>query len=82
MLAIVISALMMIYFKYEERVLFGELQKLQRQEDAFYIERGKLLLEQSTLATPSRLEKIAREKLGMKLLKPNDYVLIRRDETA
>lgn len=80
MLGLLMSALLLIFFKYEQRVLFAQLQKLQNQEDNYYVERGKLLLEQSTWATPARLEKIAHTKLTMKLLKPDDYVLIRRDK--
>lgn len=81
MISILMSALILIYFKYEQRVLFARMQKLQAQEDHYYIEKGKLLLEQSTWATPARLEKIAHEKLQMKLLKPKDYVLIHRDKS-
>ena len=80
MLGSLCAALLLIFFKHEQRILFGALQSLQQQQDQAYIERGQLLLEQSTWATPARLERIARHKLSMKLLAPNEYHLVQRDK--
>ena len=64
MLGLLMSALLLIFFKYEQRVLFAKLQKLQKQEDSYYIERGKLLLEQSTWATPGTIREDCSFKIG------------------
>jgi len=42
-----------------------QLSKLQNQRDALNVEFGRLELEQATLASPSRIEQIARGQLGM-----------------
>lgn len=64
-LAVIGSALGVVYAKYESRKLFVELQKLQDKRDAMNVEWGQLQLEQSTWATHGRIEQVARNKLGM-----------------
>lgn len=59
------SALAVVYTKHESRVLFAELQALQGRSDELEIEWGQLQLEQSTLAAHQRVERDARERLGM-----------------
>ena len=74
-LLVIISALSVVYVKHENRKHFVELQGLQKQRDAMNIEWGQLQLEQSTWATQSRIERLARKRLGMVNV-PQDKVMI------
>ena len=61
----VASALGVVYTKYRSRMLFAELQRLQQALDAYDEELGQLQLEQNTWAEHSRIERMARTRLGM-----------------
>ena len=74
-LLVIISALSVVFVKHENRKHFVELQGLQKQRDAMNIEWGQLQLEQSTWATHSRIEGIARKRLGMETV-PQGKVMI------
>jgi cell division protein FtsL len=63
--AVLASALGVVYGKQEARNRFNELQKLITQRDDLDIEWGQLQLEQSTWATHGRVEKVAHDDLGM-----------------
>ncbi len=73
---VLISALGVVYVKHQSRKLFVELQALQQDRDELNIEWGKLLLELSTLATPTRVERIARDELGMKPPSPEKIIIV------
>lgn len=64
-LAVFASALAVVYVKHRGRMLFVELQGLERERDAMQVEWGQLQLEESTWATHDRIERIARDKLGL-----------------
>jgi len=64
-LAVLTTAMFVVYNKHKNRLLFVELERLTTLRDSMNIEWGQLQLEQSTWATDSRIEKIATEKLGM-----------------
>ncbi len=59
------SAMGVVYAKYESRTLFGRLQHLRAERDALNVEWGRLELEEGTLGTHSRVERLARTRLGM-----------------
>jgi cell division protein FtsL len=64
--AIVIAqALGVIYTKQSRRLLHAKLQSLYAARDRLQVEWSKLLLEQGTWQAEARVEKIAREQLGM-----------------
>ncbi len=63
--AVMGSALGVVYAKYQTRKLFVELQTLQKIRDELNVEWGQLQLEQSTWGTNARVEGIARSKLDM-----------------
>jgi len=65
----VIVAMATIYTKHEARMLFIELQLLTTERDELNIEWGQLQIEQSTWATPARIEQVAAEELS--LLRPD-----------
>jgi len=65
MIAVIASAMAVVYSKHSSRVEFVALQKLEQQRDALNEEWGRLLLEQSTWASPGRVEQQARMRLKM-----------------
>jgi cell division protein FtsL len=58
--AVLGSALGVVFGKQEARNRFNQLQKLTNQRDDLDIEWGQLQLEQSTWATHARVEQVAR----------------------
>jgi cell division protein FtsL len=72
-----VSALAVVATKYQSRQHFVELEALKAEREALDIEWGKLTLEQATLVTPTRVERIARDRLGM-LLPPAEQIVIVR----
>jgi cell division protein FtsL len=67
-LALLVSALVVIYSKYQSRLIFIEIQKQERALDRYEVEWGQLQLELTTLAEQNRVEQVAREQL--KLIMP------------
>ena len=61
------SALGVVYTKLRSRILFAEVQRLEQSLDTYDEEWGQLQLEQNTYAEHSRIEKMARARLGMVL---------------
>ena len=68
--ALVACALSLVTSRHQARKLFVELEREQTLARAYDVEYGQLQLEQSTWATPARIEKIAREQLKMLLPGP------------
>jgi cell division protein FtsL len=64
-LLVIMQALGVIYTKQSKRLQHGKLQSLYAARDALHVEWNKLLLEQGTWQAESRVERIAREQLGM-----------------
>jgi cell division protein FtsL len=64
---LVLCALSLITSRHQARKLFVELEREQLQARGYETEFGQLQLEQSTWATPVRVEKIARVELRMQL---------------
>ena len=62
---LVACAVSLVTSRHQARKLFGELEREQAQSRAYDVEYGQLQLEQSTWATPARIESVARERLGM-----------------
>jgi cell division protein FtsL len=71
------SALAVVYARHETRRTFVALQQAEKQRDEMNIEWGRLALEQSTWATHVRIDKLAREKLGMKVPGTENIVIIK-----
>lgn len=67
------SALGVVYAKYRARMLFNEAHKLEQGLIAYDEELARLHLQQNTLAEHSRVEKVARGRLGM-VLPPRESV--------
>jgi cell division protein FtsL len=66
LLAVLVAcALALVTSQHQSRKLYIELQKEQEIAKQFEIEWGQLQLEQSTLATHARVERLAAEHLDM-----------------
>lgn len=76
--SILISAFVLVIASHEQRQLFAELERLQQQRDVLDVEWRNLRLEQRVLAEQSRLEEIARSKLGMKNLDMKSERIVRQ----
>ena len=74
--AVVASALGVVYAKHENRRLFVELQALDQQRDALQVQWGRLQLEHSTWATHERVEGTARGQLDMHTPSIDTIVLV------
>ena len=74
--ALFISSLALVDIRSRYLLLFAHEQRLMSQKDALHVEWGRLLLEQGTLAEHSRVDRIARRKLGMVMPDPRRIVLL------
>lgn len=72
------SAFAVIDAKHESRKRFAQLQALEKQRDKMDVEWGQLQLEQSTWATHSRVEQIARKQLQMVMPNTRSIVIVKR----
>jgi cell division protein FtsL len=75
-LAVLGSALGVVYGKQQARNRFNDLQKLTTRRDDLDIEWGQLQLEQSTWATHGRVERVAHDGLGMVTPKASDLRIV------
>jgi cell division protein FtsL len=74
--AVLGSALGVVYAKHEARNRFYQLQKLTRERDDLDIQWGQLQLEQSTWATHGRVEQVARDDLRMTIPQAGELRLV------
>lgn len=72
--AVMVSALAVVRTKHENRALVAELAALRSEHDRLEMEWAQLQLEEATLAHNARVEKLARDQLGM--IEPRDYVIV------
>lgn len=77
LMVMVISALAVVYTKYRSRMLFAEIQRLEQELDLYELEWGQLQLEQNTWAEHSRIERLARTRLGMTLPDRNTIIYLK-----
>ena len=71
------SAIGVVYSAHLNRQLFTELKKKQVERDLYEMEWSQLLLEQSAWTAHGRIEHIAITKLGMKVPSAQDIVIIK-----
>ncbi len=77
LLAVVGTAIAVVYERYRHRQLFVELTRLERERDELNIEFGRLQLEQATWAQANRIDQVARERLGMRFPEADEIVVVR-----
>ena len=76
---VVLCALSVVTSQHKARKLYVSLQQEKDSAQKIEVEWGQLQLEQSTLATLARIEKIASQRLQMQLLKNEQVQYIRLD---
>lgn len=76
-LLVLSTAIAVVYTKHLNRSLHIQLQQLQNVRDKLHVEWTQLLLEQGTLGSDVRVEKIAQEKLRMITPSPHQMVVIK-----
>ena len=64
-MALLLSALAVIYSKYYSSLIFIEIQKQERALDQYEVEWGQMQLEQMMLVEQNRVELVAREQLKL-----------------
>ena len=70
LVALVVSSIYLVQISYETRRLFSELDRAQSQHHQLDVEFERLQAERQAQATPSRVEKAARERLAMRSATP------------
>ncbi|MCM2131051.1 cell division protein FtsL [Larsenimonas rhizosphaerae] len=76
-LLVVISAFVVVSSAHHTRVQYVRLQKMERQHDQLQTTWSRLLLEESTWSSPSRIEALARKRLDMHVPDVNESRVIR-----
>ncbi|SDJ90251.1 cell division protein FtsL [Billgrantia gudaonensis] len=71
------SAMASISASHLTREQYARLQQLERERDQLQTEWGRLLLEESTWSSPARIERLASERLDMRLPDVTDVEVIR-----
>jgi len=74
---VVASALMVVYVKYQSRVLFTQLKQETRTQDALEVEWSRLQLEQTTWSSNARIEKMAKKQLGLQAPTAEQIIFIK-----
>ncbi|WP_133503249.1 cell division protein FtsL [Marinomonas balearica] len=76
-IAVVVLAIVLIVQVYEFRKDFSYLQSLKKEEVNLEVVWGQLLLEQSALTQPSRLEQAAVKELNMHAPSQNELIIVK-----
>lgn len=77
LILVVISCVAVVQSSHKSRKLFGELQDLRSEAMSLEEEWGRLLLEQSTWASPDRVQDLAIQKLKMQAPKMREVKMVR-----
>lgn len=73
-ICLVVSAIAVVVSKHRSRALVNELQQLSWEHDRLQTEWSQLQLEEASLASPIRVEAVARQRLGM--AEPVHYIAV------
>jgi cell division protein FtsL len=76
-LAVLGSAMQVIYARHKARALFVQLERLNAERDALEMEWGRLQLEQSYWSSHAFVERVANAKLQMTLPQTRDVRIVR-----
>lgn len=67
LIAVVLSSIKVVSGSYSSRQMFSRLHELEQEYSALIVERGRLLIERSSLTTPAKIEAAARDELEMRV---------------
>jgi cell division protein FtsL len=70
LVAVIASALFLVRTQYQSRKLYTELDRAESDARKLQVERERLEFEKRAQATPSRVEKLAKEQLSMRTATP------------
>jgi cell division protein FtsL len=68
--SVLMSALAVVWTKHQVRLTSTQLHKTVKQEYSLRVEQGRLELEYNHLLSRSRIEQVAKDKLGMMAMTP------------
>ena len=74
---LLMSALAVIVSKYNSRLVFIEIQKHEQMLDNYEVEWGRLQLELTTLTEENRVERVAKEKLKLRMPQRKKIIYIK-----
>ena len=74
---LVLSAIAVVYSKYQQRQIFMEIQNKEKELDEFEVEWGRLQLELTTLTEENRVEIEARNRLMLTLPSQDKIIYIK-----
>jgi cell division protein FtsL len=77
-LAVLGSAVQVIYARHKARDMFVHLEKLNAERDSLEIDSGRLQLEQSYWSSHAFVERVANAKLQMNLPQTRDVRIVRQ----
>ena len=72
---VIVSSLAVVRVKHENRAAVTELSQLGAEQERLKMEWAQLQLEEATLSHHARIEKVAREQLGM--VEPREYAVVK-----
>ena len=75
-LALIASAFAVVYVTYDTRVKFNLLETLRREQNQLQVVWGQYLLEESAWAAYGRVEKLAQEKLSMRVPDSQEIIMV------
>jgi len=78
LIAVIGSALGVIYAREQNRRLFVDYTQLIKDHDDLNVEFSRLQLEQATWAETNRIDQVARGQLGLVAPAPADTVVVKR----
>ncbi len=78
LLAVIGSALGVVYAREQNRRLFVEYTQQHKERDDLNVEFSRLELEQATWAETNRIDQVARGQLGLVPPAPADTVVVKR----
>ncbi len=76
-LAVLVSAMQVIYARHKARDMFVHLEKLNAERDSLEMQWGRLQLEQSYWSSHAFVERVANAKLQMNLPQTRDVRIVR-----
>ena len=74
----VLSAMFVVWSTHQSRELLAELMSLQALENELQVSYGQYLLQEGTLASPGRLEQVAKDRLQMRIPDASEIKVIRK----
>ena len=79
LLAVIVSALVLVHSQYETRRLFMALESARKEAKLLEVDEDRLQVERRAQATPLRVEQIARQQLQMRSASPaiTQYVSVK-----